>query len=148
MPRMVCRVVCGRSDVMATFDPTSALKVLVRDKVTVMQGVPTMYVALLNHPDRASYDLSALRGCVSGGSALPVEVLAGFEKAFGVVILEGYLPAQVSGEELTTIVERVVAAGGYTEKRDMGRAIGEVVAATGGNVDKAEVAKMVGARLG
>jgi long-chain acyl-CoA synthetase len=72
------------------FDPTSALKVLVRDKVTVMQGVPTMYVALLNHPDRASYDLSALRGCVSGGSALPVEVLAGFEKAFGVVILEGY----------------------------------------------------------
>ena len=72
------------------FDPTSALKVLVRDNVTVMQGVPTMYVALLNHPDRAGYDLSALRVCVSGGSALPVEVLAGFEKAFGAVILEGY----------------------------------------------------------
>ena len=72
------------------FDPASALKVLVRDKVTVMQGVPTMYVALLNHRDSASYDLSALRVCVSGGSALQVEVLTGFEKAFGAVILEGY----------------------------------------------------------
>ena len=41
----------------------------------------------------------------------------------------------------------MVTAGGYSEKRDMGRAIGEVVAATGGNVDKAEVARMVGERL-
>jgi long-chain acyl-CoA synthetase len=55
-----------------------------------MEGVPTMYVALLQHPDRTSYDTSALRLCVSGGAALPVEVLRGFEAAFGCVILEGY----------------------------------------------------------
>ena len=49
-----------------------------------------MYVALLHQPDRADYDTSALRMCISGGAALPVEVLRGFEAAFGVPVLEGY----------------------------------------------------------
>lgn len=62
-------------------------------------------------------------------------------------ILTGYLPAQVSGAELGTLVDSILAEGAYTEKRDMGRAIGAVVAATGGNVDKAEVARIVGERL-
>uniref|UniRef100_UPI003978C507 AMP-binding protein n=1 Tax=Salmonella sp. SAL4437 TaxID=3159892 RepID=UPI003978C507 len=45
---------------------------------------------LLNHQRRAEYDVSALRVCVSGGAALPVEVLRGFDAAFGCKILEGY----------------------------------------------------------
>ena len=49
-----------------------------------------MYVALLGQADRAEYDVSALRVCISGGAALPVEVLRGFEEAFGCVVLEGY----------------------------------------------------------
>jgi len=61
-----------------------------RDGVTVFEGVPTMYVALLHQPDRADYDVSALRMCISGGAALPVEVLRGFEAAYGVPVLEGY----------------------------------------------------------
>jgi long-chain acyl-CoA synthetase len=72
------------------FEPTKALEILQRDKVTIMLGVPTMYVALLQHPDKADYDLSSLRVCASGGASLPVEVLRGFEQAFGAVILEGY----------------------------------------------------------
>jgi hypothetical protein len=62
-------------------------------------------------------------------------------------ILTGYLPAQVAGEELQTIIDQVIAENGFTEKRDMGKAIGLVVSATGGNCDKAEVAKVVGAKL-
>lgn len=62
--------------------------------------------------------------------------------------LNGYLPKQVCGEELAAIVDRVVAEGGFTEKRDMGKAIALVVSETGGNCDKAEVAKLVGAKLG
>ena len=62
-------------------------------------------------------------------------------------ILEGYLPEQVSGDELEAIIDRVIAGGGYSEKRDMGTAIGAVVEETGGNVDKAEVAGIVGGRL-
>jgi long-chain acyl-CoA synthetase len=72
------------------FDPTNALEILARDKVTVFEGVPTMFSALVNHPDRAAYDLSALRVCVSGGSAMPVEVMLAFEKEFGCIVLEGY----------------------------------------------------------
>lgn len=65
-----------------------------------------------------------------------------------VAILEGYLPAQVTGDDLAAIVERVLGASGITEKRDMGRAIGLVVSECDGNCDKAEVARMVGGKLG
>ncbi len=51
-----------------------------------------------------------------------------------VAILEGYLPQQISGDELDAIIDRVMAEGGYTEKRDMGKVIGAVVEETGGNV--------------
>ncbi len=72
------------------FAPAKALEVIARDRVTVYEGVPTMYAAMLGVPDRSSYDVSTLRTCVSGGAALPVEVLRGFEEAFGCIILEGY----------------------------------------------------------
>jgi long-chain acyl-CoA synthetase len=72
------------------FDPTQALALLARHGATVFVGVPTMYSALLAVPDREDYDLSALRVCVSGGAAMPVEVLRQFEKAFGCTVLEGY----------------------------------------------------------
>jgi long-chain acyl-CoA synthetase len=75
---------------LARFEPGRALEVLARDRVTVLEGVPTMYSALLNHPERGRFDLSGLRLCVSGGASLPVEVLRGFEAAFGCVVLEGY----------------------------------------------------------
>ncbi|MFG2951656.1 peptidoglycan-binding domain-containing protein [Streptomyces adustus] len=48
-----------------------------------------LYAALLQHPAAADLDVSSLRLCVSGGASLPVEVLHGFERRFGCVILEG-----------------------------------------------------------
>jgi long-chain acyl-CoA synthetase len=72
------------------FEPGKVLEILVRDQVTVFAGVPTMYVALVNYPDRGMFDLSKLRLCVSGGAAMPVEVMNAFEKEFGCVVLEGY----------------------------------------------------------
>jgi long-chain acyl-CoA synthetase len=72
------------------FDPGKALEIIERDRVTIFEGVPTMYHAMLHHPERERFDTSALRVCVSGGSAMPVEVLRGFDEAFGAAILEGY----------------------------------------------------------
>jgi long-chain acyl-CoA synthetase len=72
------------------FSAGGALRIFADHRVTVFAGVPTMYVALLHEPGRAGYDLSALRMCVSGGAAMPVEVLRGFEEAFGTMVLEGY----------------------------------------------------------
>jgi long-chain acyl-CoA synthetase len=72
------------------FDPAEAIKVIGAEKVTIMMGVPTMYAAILNHPDSDSLDTSSLRTCCSGGSAMPLEVMKAFEEKFGCVILEGY----------------------------------------------------------
>ncbi len=75
------------------FTPDAALSAMGRHGVTVFAGVPTMYWALLNHGGEG-HDLAAiaahLRVAVSGGAALPLEVLTGFEARFGVPILEGY----------------------------------------------------------
>jgi long-chain acyl-CoA synthetase len=72
------------------FEPGKALEIIERDKVTLFDGVPTMYHAMLNHPERDRYDVSGLRTCVSGGSAMPVEIMRGFEEAFSCIVLEGY----------------------------------------------------------
>jgi long-chain acyl-CoA synthetase len=72
------------------FLPEAVLELVERRRVTVFEGVPTMYAALLHHAGRERHDASSLRICVSGGAALPLEVLHGFEAAFGCVILEGY----------------------------------------------------------
>ena len=73
------------------FDPRKALEVIERDAVTVFEGVPTMYSALLSVADEASSEATrSLRTCVSGGAALPVQVLNDFEKTFGCAVLEGY----------------------------------------------------------
>ena len=72
------------------FESGLALEIIGRDKVTIFEGVPTMYAAMLHHPGSAQADTSSLRVCVSGGAAMPVEVMRGFERAFGCMILEGY----------------------------------------------------------
>ncbi|GAA2852428.1 long-chain fatty acid--CoA ligase [Pseudonocardia halophobica] len=72
------------------FDPSKALQVVARDKVTVFEGVPTMYAAMLHSPDAANADMSSLRTCITGGSAMPVEILRNFESTFGCEVFEGY----------------------------------------------------------
>ena len=72
------------------FDAKKALEVVGRDMVTVFEGVPTMYAGMLHVEDASSYDVSSLRTCISGGSAMPVEVMKSFEKTFGCIVLEGY----------------------------------------------------------
>ena len=72
------------------FDPGEALEAMQRERVTVFQGVPTMYGAMLNHPGREGFDTSSLENCMTGGAAMPVEVMRGFEEAFSCKILEGY----------------------------------------------------------
>jgi long-chain acyl-CoA synthetase len=60
------------------------------ERVTVFEGVPTMYVGMLGAAERNDVDVSSLRVCVSGGAAMPVEVLRAFENRFGCTVLEGY----------------------------------------------------------
>jgi len=70
------------------FSAEQALKIIERDRVSVFEGVPTMFAAMLHSGGRP--DTGSLRLCVSGGAAMPVEVMRGFEDAFGCMVLEGY----------------------------------------------------------
>ncbi|MGI8609448.1 MAG: long-chain-fatty-acid--CoA ligase [Candidatus Dormibacteria bacterium] len=72
------------------FDADKTLQMIQRDKITLFLGVPTMYFALLHHPERSTYDMGSLRLCVSGGASIPGEVINSWEKATGTKILEGY----------------------------------------------------------
>jgi long-chain acyl-CoA synthetase len=72
------------------FEPEAVLQAMQDTGVTIFTGVPTMYQYLLRYPGLNEYDTSSLRIGVSGGAAIPVEVLREFEEKFGVVILEGY----------------------------------------------------------
>jgi len=76
------------------FDAGAALGIMQRDNVTFFAGVPTMYWAILNHPEAEKFDLEKisenLRLSVSGGAAMPLDVMQAFEKKFSVKIQEGY----------------------------------------------------------
>jgi long-chain acyl-CoA synthetase len=93
------------------FDPGEALATMQRDGVTHFYGVPTMYGALLHHPERESFDTSSLRTCITGGASMPVEVLRGFEAAFGAVVLEGYGLSETSPVACSNHPERERKAG-------------------------------------
>ncbi|HEX3831891.1 MAG TPA: AMP-binding protein, partial [Solirubrobacteraceae bacterium] len=80
----------GTLTLIPRFDAGKALAILERDAVTVFEGVPTMYAAMLHDDAGDSTDTSALEVCVSGGAAMPVEIMRAFEAKFGCEILEGY----------------------------------------------------------
>ena len=88
---MGCAIASGAClTLLPRFDPGHALEIIKRDQVTVLPGVPTMYAAILHSAGGSAGDVASLRLCVSGGAAMPVELLRGFEKEFGCMILEGY----------------------------------------------------------
>ncbi|WP_406860339.1 long-chain fatty acid--CoA ligase [Streptomyces sp. HUAS MG47] len=72
------------------FTGPAALDMMIRERVTVFMGVPTMYHALAEAAAADERRPEALRVGVSGGAALPVALLERFEELFGTVILEGY----------------------------------------------------------
>jgi fatty-acyl-CoA synthase len=57
------------------FDPKATLEAVARERCTSLYGVPTMFIAELNHPDFDAYDLSSLRTGIMAGSPCPVEVM-------------------------------------------------------------------------
>ena len=80
----------GTLVLMPRFEPLGAAQLIARHQVNVFAGVPTMYFALLHHPEVTPAMLASLGQCLSGGAAMPVEVMSAFDARFGTDILEGY----------------------------------------------------------
>jgi long-chain acyl-CoA synthetase len=78
------------------FDPALVADAIEAARATIFLGVPSMYAVLLRLPDGCVAKLASLRFCVSGGAALPVEVMRRFEERFGKVIYEGDGPTECS----------------------------------------------------
>ncbi len=78
-----------------------ALEAIQKHKPTMFPGVPTMYVAINNHPEVKKYDLSSLKACISGAASLPLEVSRTFEQHTGAVLVEGYGLTETSPISLT-----------------------------------------------
>jgi len=57
------------------FDPLATLEAVAAERCTVLHGVPTMFIAELDHPDFARFDLSSLRTGIMAGSPCPIEVM-------------------------------------------------------------------------
>ncbi len=78
------------------FEPEQVAEAIHAHRATVFLGVPSMFGVLLRLKDERAPWLKSLRFCVSGGAALPVEVLHRFEAKFGVRIYEGDGPTECS----------------------------------------------------
>lgn len=87
------------------FDAAAALKTLARVKATAMPGVPTMYQALLDHPDLPRTDFSSLRVCISGGAPLSDPVREAFVARTGARLAEGYGLTESAGVVATNPYE-------------------------------------------
>ena len=73
VPVMINSFVIGRCMVvMPKWDPTEALRLIEKERITYFVGVPTMSLELLTHPDRGKYDLSSLTDITAGGAPRPV----------------------------------------------------------------------------
>lgn len=59
----------------AAFDPLKVLQAVSRERATALFGVPTMFIAELEHPQRGEFDLSSLRTGIMAGASCPIEVM-------------------------------------------------------------------------
>lgn len=87
----------GEIVMLPRFDAGQTLAAIERTRATSLPGVPTMYQAMLDHPNIAKSDLSSLRVCISGGAPLPAEVKRRFEEQTGARLVEGYGLTESSG---------------------------------------------------
>jgi long-chain acyl-CoA synthetase len=83
VPVLLNSFVIGRTMVlMPKWDPSEALRLIEKERITYFVGVPTMSLELMQAPDRDKYDLSSLTDIAAGGAARPVAHVARLEKAF------------------------------------------------------------------
>jgi len=80
----------GELILLPRFETAAVLQTIGKLKPTIFPGAPTMYVAIINHKDSASTDMSSINICVSGSAALPLEIQEQFEQMTGGRLIEGY----------------------------------------------------------
>ncbi|AGL03367.1 long-chain-fatty-acid--CoA ligase [Desulfoscipio gibsoniae] len=81
---------CSTMILLPRFQIDTVLKQINKYHPTLFPGAPTMYVAVVSHPELNKYDISSIKACISGAAPLPVEVQEKFERLTGGKLVEGY----------------------------------------------------------
>ena len=68
---------------LMAFDPVKALQIISSERCTMLGGVPTMLLAIMQHPQFSDYDVSSLRTVISGGSPVPVFLMEQVKELMG-----------------------------------------------------------------
>jgi len=91
-------VTCGMTLILLPrFDEREVLEAIQNNRATLFEGVPTMFMRLLNFPDFDQFDLSALRACTVGGQTMPVSKMEEVERRFGCPLLELWGMTELGG---------------------------------------------------
>lgn len=83
-------LVGGMNIMLPRFELEEVLETIKALRPTSFPGVPTMYVALTNHPRAEEYGIDSIKVCNSGSAPMPLELMRSFEAKTGATILEGY----------------------------------------------------------
>jgi fatty-acyl-CoA synthase len=101
---MACVSVGATMVPIQEFDVLSVLKAVQNEKCTALHGVPTMFIAELNHPDFDKFDLSSLRTGIMAGSPCPTEVMIAVTEKMG-------------AREITIVYGQTESSPGITQTR-------------------------------
>jgi long-chain acyl-CoA synthetase len=93
---------CGmRLVARARFDAGEILRLIAQERITLFEGVPTMYYQMLAHPHISTADLSSLVRCTVGGQTMPTPKIDAVEGRFGCPLLELWGMTEVAGPAVT-----------------------------------------------
>ena len=87
-----CATMVGAKQVFPgpNLQPKALAELIQQERVTLAAGVPTIWIGLLSVLEQEQYDLSSLRICPCGGSAVPQSMIEGFRKKFGINICQAW----------------------------------------------------------
>ncbi len=69
---------------MAVFDPVDAMQLIARERITHWPGAPTMFLSVLDHPDRDRYDLTSVKMAMAAAASVPVELVGRLRSELGI----------------------------------------------------------------
>ncbi len=87
---MLDRMVGATTYPLAVFDPESLLALIQNERITHLDGPPTLFTSILDHPQYGEYDLSALRSGLVAAAAVPPELITRLRNHVGMAAMSGY----------------------------------------------------------
>jgi long-chain acyl-CoA synthetase len=141
---MNAAVMCGTKLVLLPrFDELTILRAIQAHRATMFEGVPTMYLRLLNFQQFDQFDLSSLRVCTVGGQSMPVAQMEEAERRFGCRLLELWGMTELGGLATTHPHDGPRRLGSIGVPMPLTEVRVTALGSKGGNVPRGEVGELL-----